>query len=76
MSRRDFSKGANRSYSSAPQRDADESAFRQATGPTSGAWYLVYKNGVKLSYGKSREAAELHASRCGGEVRVSKGKPK
>jgi len=72
MSRRDYAKGANRSFTSSPRYASDTLAALQGIPRGKAAIvYRVYKNNVELSYGRDLAAAKLHAARCGGEVRWS-----
>ncbi len=75
MARRNYSKGPNRQIASSRDLNAAEMSARGRaiseelfTGVE--RWFAVYKNGVKLSYGKSLEHAKKHAKNCGGEVRA------
>ncbi len=78
MSQRSYTKGANRSFSSAPRYEAEDRAADATVATTlySGrkVWHRVYKDGVQLSYSSNLASAQRHAERCGGKVVSSKGR--
>lgn len=73
MSRRNYTKGANRGFRGPQQFAAESDALLKAAEIAErrpkGKMYSVWKNGVKLSSSTSRAACERFADTCGGEVR-------
>lgn len=72
---RNYRKGADRSYhgGDAAADTSDRQLVKAMSDamrfPKGAKWWSVWLNGVLLSYGHNKKAAERHAERCGGEVR-------
>lgn len=56
-------------YGKATERYGARSLIREANVSWNGdRWFYVFKNGLKLSYGRNIDAAKEHADNCGGQV--------
>lgn len=74
MSRRNYSKSADRSHHHESRTRGDADNVRAAIGHhvaalKPGGWYCIYKDEVKLALNKNKAAALAHAVRIGGIVK-------